>query len=49
MTEAEIKAIEDKVDLMIDEATEVAKASPPPSVDLAFTDVWADGGNAWRN
>ncbi len=49
VTEAEIKAIEDKVDLMIDEATEVAKASPPPSVDLAFTDVWADGGNAWRN
>jgi len=49
ISESEVKAVEDAIEIMIDEATEEAKASPPPSVDLAFTDVWADGGNAWRN
>ena len=49
ISESEVKAVEGAIEIMIDEATEEAKASPPPSVDLAFTDVWADGGNAWRN
>jgi len=26
-----------------------AKASPTPALESAMTDVWADGGNAWRN
>ena len=33
----------------VDEATEIAKASPPPSTDILMTEVWADGGSAWRN
>jgi TPP-dependent pyruvate/acetoin dehydrogenase alpha subunit len=31
------------------EATEICKAAPPPSADLLCTDVYADGGWAWRN
>lgn len=30
-------------------ATEWAKASPMPAADEATTDLWADGGSAWRN
>jgi acetoin:2,6-dichlorophenolindophenol oxidoreductase subunit alpha len=33
----------------VDRATEECKASPPPLIESAFTDVWADGGAAWRN
>ena len=33
----------------LDLATEAAKASPTPALESAMTDVWADGGNAWRN
>ncbi len=33
----------------VDAATEFAKAAPEPDPEVAFTDVWADGGSAWRN
>ena len=33
----------------VDEAVETAKASPPPPLELIHRDVWADGGDAWRN
>ena len=33
----------------VDRATEEAKAGPQPRLELAGTNVWADGGNAWRN
>jgi pyruvate dehydrogenase E1 component alpha subunit len=33
----------------VDAATETAKASPEPSIDIVGTEVWADGGSAWRN
>jgi pyruvate dehydrogenase E1 component alpha subunit len=33
----------------VDEATEKCKAAPNPSLDLLTTDVYADGGFAWRN
>ena len=33
----------------VDRATEEAKAGPEPSLELAATNVWADGGHAWRN
>ncbi len=33
----------------VDAATEAAKASPPAPVDIAFKDVWANGGIEWRN
>ena len=34
---------------VVDEATEKCKASPPPPHDIIHTDVYADGGFAWRN
>jgi pyruvate dehydrogenase E1 component alpha subunit len=37
------------VDEAVDRATEEAKAGPEPRLDLAGTNVWADGGHAWRN
>jgi acetoin:2,6-dichlorophenolindophenol oxidoreductase subunit alpha len=33
----------------VDRATEEAKAGPEPRLELAETNVWADGGHAWRN
>ncbi len=33
----------------VDDATEFAKASPPSPAALIETDVWSDGGSAWRN
>ena len=47
--EADLAAIEGDIEIMIDEATEAAKNSPPPPDEIAFTDVWADGGAEWRN
>jgi len=45
----QIAKIEGDVKRMIDEATEACKASPPPPMDILTTDVYADGGFAWRN
>ncbi|MCU1494441.1 MAG: thiamine pyrophosphate-dependent dehydrogenase component subunit alpha [Acidimicrobiaceae bacterium] len=47
--EAVLAALEAEVAAEVDEATEQAKASPPPSLDLVMSDVWADGGSSWRN
>jgi len=44
-----INAIESDVKRRVDGATELCKAAPPPSADLLMTDVYADGGSAWRN
>ena len=33
----------------VDRVTEVCKASPEPSPDILHTEVYADGGSAWRN
>jgi len=44
-----IRALETDVRRRVDEATEKCKAAPPPSLDLLTTDVYADGGFAWRN
>ena len=33
----------------VDEATERCKAAPPPPPEILLTDVYADGGSAWRN
>ena len=49
VSEAKLVAIEDDLKREVDRATEVAKASRPPSSDLILKDVWADGGWAWRN
>ena len=47
--EAELKKIDDETMQKVEEATQTAKASPPPSVDDIEKNVWADGGSAWRN
>ena len=41
--------IEAEVRKMVDDATEACKAAPVPPVDIMTTDVYADGGWAWRN
>src|SRR4030095_15369374 len=47
--EETIAAIETEVRRRVDEATEKCKAAPPPPLELLTTDVYADGGFAWRN
>jgi acetoin:2,6-dichlorophenolindophenol oxidoreductase subunit alpha len=47
--EVEIAAIEDDMKKRVDEATETARNSPPPAVELAYTEMWANGGYEWRN
>jgi TPP-dependent pyruvate/acetoin dehydrogenase alpha subunit len=49
VADSDLQAIEDAVLSEVDAAVETCKASPPPSKDVLFTDVWADGGSAWRN
>src|SRR2546421_4591975 len=49
ISEATIGKIESESMAKLDQATAAAKASPTPAVETAMTDVWADGGNAWRN
>jgi acetoin:2,6-dichlorophenolindophenol oxidoreductase subunit alpha len=47
--EGEIATIEAEVRAQVDAATEVAQKSPPPAVELAYTQMWANGGFEWRN
>ena len=47
--EATLKQIEQETMQKVNRATEEAKASPVPPVELAFKDVWANGGIEWRN
>ena len=49
VSEKTIAGIDAEVRKMIDEATEACKAAPPPPADIITTDVYADGGWAWRN
>lgn len=44
-----VREIEERVRRAVAEAVEAAKAAPEPSLESALTDVWADGGAAWRN
>ena len=44
-----IAKIDSEVKKVVDEATEACKASPNPPLDILTTDVYADGGFAWRN
>lgn len=46
---AEMDRIESEATAEVDEATEVTKAAPPPHPETLSTNVWADGGSAWRN
>jgi pyruvate dehydrogenase E1 component alpha subunit len=49
IAESVITAIETETKKKVDEATEKCKASGPPPLDILTTDVYADGGWAWRN
>ena len=49
IAEAAITAIEADVKARVDDATETCKATPQPPLDIITTDVYADGGWAWRN
>src|SRR5437588_5072491 len=44
-----IKDIEADVARIVDAATEACKAAPMPPLDILATDIYADGGFAWRN
>jgi TPP-dependent pyruvate/acetoin dehydrogenase alpha subunit len=47
--EAALLEIEDVVRRGVDEATAICKAASPPPAEILCTDVFADGGAAWRN
>ena len=44
-----IEAIEQEAAAEVDDATERVRSAPPPDPATLLTDVWADGGSAWRN
>jgi pyruvate dehydrogenase E1 component alpha subunit len=46
--EETVTAADERVQAVVREAVEAAKSAPPPDPREAFTDVWADGGAAWR-
>jgi pyruvate dehydrogenase E1 component alpha subunit len=46
---ADIDAADARAAKVVQTAVEEAKNAPPPDPATAFTDVWADGGAAWRN
>jgi TPP-dependent pyruvate/acetoin dehydrogenase alpha subunit len=47
--EATLDAIDKDARDAVDRATEEAKAGAEPRLELAETNVWADGGHSWRN
>lgn len=47
--EATLNAIDKEQDDRVDQAAKTASESGPPSLDIADTDVWADGSSTWRN
>jgi pyruvate dehydrogenase E1 component alpha subunit len=44
-----LDGIDAQIRAEIEAATAACKASPPPPADILFTDVYANGGWAWRN
>jgi len=47
--EADIDAADARAAEIVNAAIQEAKDAPPPEPATALTDVWADGGAAWRN
>ena len=47
--EAELDAIDERARAAVAAAEAEARAAPEPSPDVLETQVWADGGSAWRN
>jgi pyruvate dehydrogenase E1 component alpha subunit len=48
ITPEAIKNVDDRASAQVAAAVAAAKAAPPADIAEAFTDVWADGGAAWR-
>jgi pyruvate dehydrogenase E1 component alpha subunit len=48
-SEADLATIQTEVAAAVDEATEFAKGGEHPGEDVLMTEVYADGGSAWRN
>ncbi|MFC8428749.1 thiamine pyrophosphate-dependent dehydrogenase E1 component subunit alpha [Streptomyces sp. NPDC057253] len=46
--EPTVTAADDRARTVVAQAVDAAKDAPPPDPREAFTDVWADGGAAWR-
>jgi acetoin:2,6-dichlorophenolindophenol oxidoreductase subunit alpha len=46
--EADIAAADERAARVVTDAIAAAKAAPGPDPAQALTDVWADGGSAWR-
>lgn len=49
VSEAVLNTIDQEIKDEVEAATVACKAAPPPSADIIFTDIYADGGWAWRN
>jgi acetoin:2,6-dichlorophenolindophenol oxidoreductase subunit alpha len=49
VAEAVLDGIDARAKEAVDLATEEAKAGPEPRLELASTNVWADGSSGWRN
>ncbi len=47
--ESAIAEIEAEQAARVDKAEETARASGPPPLEIADTDLWADGSSAWRS
>ena len=47
--EAAIVAVEEEQAARVDKAEETARNSNPPPLEIADTDLWADGSSTWRN
>ena len=46
--EAELDDIDRAAQELVDRATEAARQAPPPDPASVETELWADGGSAWR-
>jgi pyruvate dehydrogenase E1 component alpha subunit len=46
---AALDAIDEEVTAQVAAAEAEARAAPEPSLDVIETQLWADGGSAWRN
>ena len=49
VTDAQLDAIDEETRAKVAEAEQEARDGPEPSADALETQVWADGGSAWRN
>jgi len=47
--ESELTSISQDVALRVDQATDAANEGAQPSLDDVSTQLWTDGGSAWRN